>query len=68
MVIVAALHASGYGCTWKVMLSTLEARVASFVLSNFLRPSITRWLHAARLPFLNSNYSQKTHFPLRKIT
>ena len=42
------------------LLSTQEARVArgdsyaSFVLSNLLRASITPWLHAARLPFLNS--------------
>ena len=38
------------------LLSTQEARVAlgnsydSFVLSNLPRASITRWLHAARLP------------------
>ena len=47
------------------LLSTQEARVAlgyrlvrllrffSFVLSNLPRASITPWLHAARLPFLN---------------
>ena len=38
------------------LLSTQEARVAlgyaSFVLCNLPCPSITRWLHAARLPFL----------------
>ena len=32
------------------LLSTQEA---SFVLSNLPRASITPWLHAARLPFLN---------------
>ena len=57
------------------LLSTQEARVALasyafFVLTNLPRASITRWLHAARLPFLNcekyrlkkTNYSrvQKT--------
>ena len=41
------------------LLSTQEARAAlgdsyaSFVLSNLRRASITPWLHAARLPFLN---------------
>ena len=47
------------------LLSTQEARVAlgdsrvrllrffSFVLSNLPRASITPWLHAVRLPFLN---------------
>ena len=45
------------------LLSSQEANVplcytssnsyASFVLSNLPRASITRWLHAARLPFLN---------------
>ena len=41
------------------LLSTQEARVAlgdscaSFVLSNLPGASITPWLHAARLPFLN---------------
>ena len=46
------MHAGG-------LLSTQEARVArgdsyaSFVLSNLPRASITPWLHAARLPFLN---------------
>ena len=35
------------------LLSTQEARVARGVLSNLPRASITRWLHAARLPFLN---------------
>ena len=46
------------------LLSTQEAKVAlgyrlvrllraSFVLSNLPRASITPWLHAARLPFLN---------------
>ena len=41
------------------LLSTQEARVAlgnsyaSFVLSNLPHASITPWLHAARLPFLN---------------
>ena len=40
------------------LLSTQEARdaldsYASFVLSSLPRASITPWLHAARLPFLN---------------
>ena len=75
---------NGKRCSWATielwmhlggLLSTQEARVAlasyaSFVLSNFPRASMTRWLHAARLPFLNcekyrlkkTNYSrvQKT--------
>ena len=47
--------------------STQEARVArgdsnaSFVLSNLPRASITPWLHAARLPFLNFNISDWGH-------
>ena len=35
------------------LLSTQEDSYASFVLSNLLRASITPWLLAARLPFLN---------------
>ena len=34
------------------LLSTQDS-YASFVLSNLPRASITPWLHAARLPFLN---------------
>ena len=42
------------------LLSTQEARVfASFVLSNLPRASITRWLHAARLHFLNRKQDAK---------
>ena len=51
------------------LLSSQEANVplcytssnsyASFVLSNLPRASITRWLHAARLPFLNCFASVK---------
>ena len=48
------------------LLSTQEARVArgdsysSFVLSNLPRASITPWLHAARLPFLNGLEAQSS--------
>ena len=37
------------------LLSTQDS-YASFVLSNLPRASITPWLHAARLPFLNWNW------------
>ena len=63
MVNVAAVQPSSYGRTWEVCkalqkLALLSAFVscnsyASFVLRNLPRASITRWLHAARLPFLN---------------
>ena len=57
MVNVAAEQPSSYGCTWEVCsalkkLELLSNSYASFVLSNLPRASITRWLHAARLPFL----------------
>ena len=48
MVNVAAVQPWSYGCTWEVCDS-----YASFMLSNLPRASITPWLHAARLPFLN---------------
>ena len=51
------------------LLSTQEARVAlasypSFVLTKLPRASITRWLHAARLPLLNCEKYQlkKTNY------
>ena len=63
MVNVAAVQPWSYGCTWEVCqaLRKLESHsamapcdsYASFVLSNLPRASITPWLLAARLPFLN---------------
>ena len=56
MVNAAPVQPPSYGCTWEVLRSTQEAKVASFVLSNLPRGSITRWLHAARLPLLKYIY------------
>ena len=63
MVNVAAVQPWNNGCTWEVCyaLKKLESHsaiascdpYASFVLKNLPRASLTPWLYAARLPFLN---------------
>ena len=70
MLNVAAVQPWSYGCTWEVCwaLKKLESHSAiaswdsysSFVLSNLPRASITPWLHAARLPFLNGLEAQSS--------
>ena len=42
-----------------VNVAAVQLFNASFVLSNLPRASITRWLHAARLPFLNYLWKER---------